>query len=333
MKQEIAPSAKQRVLKKLKITALILVAVIVLLVLADLVYSLVSIHRWTHPEKVTWSSSPAEYGLDYNAFELETENGTVYGWKIPAQQPIGDDAEEWVEVTEYSDKTVVFAGNYDGNRELLDLGGISYMVDLCAAGYNVITFDWTGSGFSDGTKNVFTLEKAEELKAVVQFAADETKASFLAVQGVGFGCYPAAVAAAECEEVDALILDSCYNLFSSVFYDNFGNWSGVDLAPVRETVRLLFPMVSGVDAESYSLSQPIRAMSGKNVLFIQGEQDEIFGSAHVQELYSYAKADNAASVWMVSGVTHLRTRSYDSEGYLNKVSAFLTEAYEEDRVV
>lgn len=316
--------------KKIKWILGIVGGILVSLLLLDLAVAVFSIHDWTHPEKIRWESTPAEYGLDYYTFEIETENGTVCGWKIAAQTPMDVDAEEWVYATEYSDKTVILAPNYDSNRELQDLGGIDYMAELCAAGYNVITFDWTGSGFSDGKKNVFTLDKTEELKTVVDFAADETKASFIAVQGIGFGCYPATVAAAECDEVDALILDSCYENFDETFYGNFGDWSAFDLAPVKGTVRLLFPLLSGVNVNEISLKDPINAMNGKDIFFLQGASDEIFGTAGAQHLKTLAAVDNNAELWLLDDVTHLRARAYDSEAYLSKISDFLSKAYDQD---
>lgn len=303
---------------------------LVALILLDLCVALFSIYGWIHPKKEKWNASPADYGLDYYTFEVETENGTVCGWKIAAQTPMDADAEEWVYATEYSDKTVVFAPNYDSNRELLDLGGLDYVAELCAAGYNVITFDWTGSGFSDGTTNVFALEKAEELKAVVRFAAEETKSSFLAVQGVGFGCYAAAVAAAECDEVDALILDSCYEDFSQVLYGNYENWTAWSFAPFRETVRFLFPLVSGVKVNDITLADPINALNGKDVFLIQGTADELFGSESAKHLKTLAEIDNNTELWLVNDAFHLRARAQDSEAYLQKVSQFLASAYGED---
>ncbi len=316
--------------KKTGIIALIVLGVLMLLILADFILAAVTVHGWTHPEKTPWSSSPAEYGLDYYAFELETENGTVYGWKMAAQTPNSPDAEEWVEATEYSDKTLVFAPNYDGNREITDLGGLDYMAELCAAGYNVITFDWTGSGFSDGTKNVFNLDKAGELQAVVDYAKAETGASFLAVQAVGFGCYPAAEVAAGSDKVDAVIFDSVYNRFDDMFYGRYENWSSFNFFPVKDTARWLFPLLSGVDTSSISLSAPIQKTVGKNLLFIQGENDEIFGSEDAKRLSSLASAENQSTLWIQPDGLHLRTRAYDGEIYFGKVSDFLKGAYDED---
>ncbi len=303
---------------------------LVALILLDLCVALFSIYGWTHPKKEKWNSSPADYGLDYYTFEVETENGTVCGWKIAAQTPMDADAEEWVYATEYSDKTVVFAPNYDSNRELLDLGGLDYVAQLCAAGYNVITFDWTGSGFSDGKTNVFALDKAEELKAVVRFAAEETKSSFLAVQGVGFGCYAAAVAAAECDEADALILDSCYENFSQVLYGNYENWTAWSFAPFRETVRFLFPIVSGIKVNDITLADPINALNGKDVFLIQGTADELFGTESAKHLKTLAEIDNETELWLVNDAFHLRARAQDSEQYFQKILHFLTSSYDKD---
>lgn len=323
------PTPKERVLKRVKITAFVLLGIFAFLIASDLLYSGISVYRWTHPEKVPWSQSPAEFGLDYYSFEVETENGTVRGWKMAAQTPIPDDAEEWTPVTEYSDKTVVLACNYDSNREFTDLGGIDYMVDLCAAGYNVITFDWTGSGFSDGSKNVFLLDKTEELRKVVEFAASETEASFLAVHAVGFACYPATQVAADCEAVDALVLDSTYESFSDAFYGNFETWSAVSMAPVRETVRMMFPLMAGLNPEDYALTDAMNRLNQKAVFFIQGEFDEVFGVDCVKHLQSLAKNDNEASLWIVPEASHLRCRTYDSEQYLSKIDAFLDGIYDD----
>ena len=323
-----ATAPRKGVLAKVKWVALAIVGVLLIVLLADLTVAGVSVYQLTHPKKAALETLPSEFGLDYYTFELETENGTVYGWKIAAQQPIPDDAEDWVYTTEYSDKTVVLAQNYDRNRELSDLGGLDYVVDLCSAGYNVITFDWTGTGYSDGRKNLFCLDKAEELKAVVRFAAEETGASFLAVQGIGFGCYPAAVAAADCGEVDALILDSCYDDFDEMFFANYEAFAAVSAAPVRKTVEWLLPTTAGDVIRSAALSDPVNRMSGKHVFFIQGELDEVFGVADAQKLLTLAKADNEASLWLVSQAGHLRNRSYDSETYTAKIDEFLTGAYD-----
>ena len=326
LKKEKKNTPKSSVGQKIKWISLIVGGVLLLLVLLDGIVAVSSVHKWITPEKKRWTASPADYMLDYHAFELETPNGTVYGWVMPAQQPMDPDGEEWVEVTEYSDKTMVLAPNYDNNREISDLGGGDYFVDLCSAGYNVITFDWTGSGLSDGKKNVFTLDKVEELKAVVEYAAQETEADFLAVQGIGFSCYPAAVTAADCPQVDALILDTCYEDFDTMFYGGFGEWSSWNISPVRETVRALFPLLSGVKTEEVSLKDPINRMNGKAVFFIQGENDELFGSSHVSNLQNLAAADNRAEQWIVSQAGHLRCRSFDSESYVAKITQFLDKA-------
>jgi len=314
--------------KTVAVAVSIVVGLLLLAVIADFAVAWVSIYHWIHPEKTVWTQSPAEVGLWHETFELETGNGTVYGWILAAQEPVSEDAEEWSEPEGYSDKTLVLAPNYDGNREISDLGGVDYFVDFCREGYNVVTFDWTGSGYSDGETNVFTLDKVSELKAVVEYAEKETGASFLALQSVGFSCYPAAAVTAECEAVDALILDSSYKNFSDVFFGNFGTWSAFDLAPVRATVRWMFPAVSGIDPDNADLATPLGAMKGKHLFFIQGESDEVFTSEETQNLVSLAGRDerNKASLWLIPGVGHLRARSYDAETYFGKISEFLTEA-------
>ena len=329
--QPVEIAAKKEHSRKLKITALALIGVfgtLLLLAVADVVIAWSTVYRWTHPEKQGWTESPMDVRLASDTFELETPNGTVYGWVIPAQEPFSDEDEIWEDPEGFSDKTVVFAPNYDSNRELTDLGGVQYFVDYCQAGYNVVTFDWTGSGYSDGDFNAFTLDKIEELKAVISYAKETTGASFLALQGIGFSSYSAAVVTAESDAVDALILDSCYDTLDGVLFDNFGNWSYFDLAPVRGTVRWLFPLLSGVDSGSEPLRSVVGRIQGKHIFFIQGEQDELFGSSHLAATVSAAKATgkNQVESWTVASAGHLRARSFDTEIYFSKISEFLENA-------
>ena len=272
--QEIRPQTscgKHAKTKKIfRISALVTAGLILLVLLAGLVVSWALVRTWIYPEKNGWTQAPTEVGLRYETFELNTVNGKVYGWILAAQQPVDQDAEEWPIPEGYSDKTLVFAPNYDGNRELLDLGGVDYFVDFCREGYNVVTFDWTGSGFSEGEKNAFLLDKTAELRAVVDYALTETEADFLALQGIGFGCYPAAQVTAEHGKVDALILDSCYDDFSDVLFGRFENWAGaMDLAPIRATAEWLFPLMTDVDPETCSVSQWVSRMQGKSLFFIR----------------------------------------------------------------
>ena len=117
-----------------KITALSLLCVfgtILLLGVLDVAVAFGTVYQWIHPEKVGWTESPMDVRLAYETFELDTPNGKVYGWIIPAQEPFSDEDEVWDGPEGYSDKTVVFASNYDSNREITDLGGTGLFVDFC----------------------------------------------------------------------------------------------------------------------------------------------------------------------------------------------------------
>ena len=91
----------------------------------------------------------------------------------------------------------------------------------------------------------------------------------------------------------------------------------------------LFPAVSGVDVSDADLTVPLTKMSGKHLFFIQGEADEVFSSAEVQNMVTLASRDgrNKASSWIVSGGGHLRNRSYDAESYFAKIDEFLDTAF------
>ena len=331
--EEKVPKKKSKTKKIILISSLVLVGLILIAALLNLIFSWNLIHTWITPEKSGWTQSPAAAGLWYETFELETPNGFVRGWIMKAQQPTSEEDDEIPAPKSYSDKTVIFAPNYDSTREVLDLGGVECFADFCAAGYNVVTFDWTGSGHSEGDENAFLLDKTEELQIVTDYAVSQTGADFVAIQSIGFACYPAACVTADTEAVDALILDSCYKDFSNVLYDQFDVWAGsYDLAPIRATVKWLFPILTDVDPASVSLTEPFSKMNGKYLFFIQGGSDEIFGVDGAKELCSLAGLSNKASSWILSGVGHVRARSYDAGTYFMKISEFLKKAQEDAKV-
>ena len=103
---------KKKISPKKKWTLMVLsflLGICLVLGIADLVVSWSVVHTLIHPEKIGWSDSPMSVRLSYDAFELETANGMVYGWVLPAQDPFDEDAEDWIPTEEYSDKTIVFA--------------------------------------------------------------------------------------------------------------------------------------------------------------------------------------------------------------------------------
>lgn len=319
--QKPRKNAKPRALwQKIVLAAALTLAGLILL---DLILAVVQICVWIRPEKQGFTDTPAAYGLSYHTFELKTAHGTVTGWQIPAQTSSDEEAEEWVPVEDFSDRTVVCAINYDSNRQMNDVGGIDYFVSLCSAGYNVFVFDWTGSGYSDGHKNVFCLDKTEELDAVVGYAKQTSGCSFLAVQGVGFGCYPAVQVTAARDDVNALILDSCYAEFGDWIDAHYSAWATLPFQPVSGTVKVLFPLLSGVDPDGVGLTEAVSQMSGKKILFIQSEHDEQFGTGDAQALAELAKGKNSADLWVVSEANHLRAYSADPDAYVGRVTAFL----------
>lgn len=321
--------------KTLAIVGICVGAFVLVTAIVTFSVSFATLWRWSHPEKISWaaqSGSPMEeqgIRLYYETFRIPTENGEVEGWILPAQLSADPD-NEVVAPDGYTSRTVVFASDYDSNRLLLpEVGGMDYYVDWCEAGYNVVVFDWTGSGRSEGSKNAFTLDKACELSAVTEHAAKTTGADFIVVQGFGFGCYAAAQVAAELDAVDALILDSSFTSFREAIFGNYTQWSNFDVFPFKQTTELLFPLVMGVKPDAIML-EPLKKISGKAVYVIHGEQNEMFPAAGAQMLFDAVKTSNIADIWIVPGATHLRTRSFDPETYFSKISVFLSVASAKD---
>ena len=93
-------------------------------------------------------------------------------------------------------------------------------------------------------------------------------------------------------------------------------------------MRGLFPKVSGGAVWDISPRQTMAEISGRHILLIQGEQDQVFGTEDVQQMYGIARQNNQAELWLVPGTSHLRAYSSYTEDYVRRVTDFLEKAEE-----
>lgn len=95
----------------------------------------------------------------FRRLEIPTENGKISAWFIPAQKDKDSVSE--------SMQTVIVSHNYSDNREMNDISLLYTVKFLSRNGLNVVMFDYTGSGSSDGKGYSFgQKEETEELCAV-----------------------------------------------------------------------------------------------------------------------------------------------------------------------
>lgn len=94
--------------------------------------------------------------------------------------------------------------------------------------WNVITYDQRGAGDAGDKKVTFGYYERMDVKALVDYARDEMQSERIVVHGQSMGAATAALYAvtehAE-ENIDAVVLDSCFDSMENMF---LGVWRGMD---------------------------------------------------------------------------------------------------------
>ena len=141
---------KPRSVKKMFVISLCALAGLAAVIFFALVFS--DAYTLTHPEKVSAKRFPddSDIGLFYEAATVTFENGdkTVL-WYIPAQDVKTAERKD-------SDITVIFSHDCGDNKTVSMIDdGILYAKQLVGEGINVVTFDYSGSGFATGKGYTF----------------------------------------------------------------------------------------------------------------------------------------------------------------------------------
>lgn len=301
------------------ITGIILTAlVIILLICAGCAYMIV------HPEKETIDRFPDELGLYAEFHEISVPSGAIMAsWFIPSQPENTADMNE-VSDTVTSDRTVIFSHSYKDNRTMTALNILYFARDLACAGYNVVLFDYSGSGSSTGTGYTFGTRETDELKCVMDYFQQKKGLEKFALAGWSFGAAAALMAGADDSRVQVIVADSPYADLRSVFSSDFSRWSGMPdiFTPL---IRFGTELFAGIDIYRDTPLSACRRMSGKSVLLISGQEDDVFGS-DAQKLYSAVTPENVKEIWTLD-CGHMAAWLTEETNYKNKVIRILDQAY------
>lgn len=295
------------------------VAVIVLAVAVWAIVGAVTAKNIIDPPRreLVYFDGPNELDMVYDFFEIKDFHGSdnIVGWYIPSQDSYG----EYVE----SNKTVIMSHNYQSNREMTELDGLYLIADLVHSGYNVITFDYTGSGNSRGSNYTFGAQETDELLKVIDYACKEYNPDKIAVMGFAFGAGPAICAGCKDDRVDVIIADSPYLDLKTYLDGNISVWSQLPDFLFSAYIKALLPAFAGTELECSPLSA-VTGAQNKSFLFLHGEKDNIFPYQNSLTLASAAQdAGNEADYKIFAEVPHALGYIYSSDDYLQTVLTFL----------
>lgn len=282
------------------------IAVGVLVLVAFLAVVGISAHigdQLTSPERETLTFTPKTLGVKYENITIESEDQQdLYGWWIPHPTPRA---------------TIVFAHGYGKNREQSDLPLKELIPEFHEQGYQFLTFDFRGSGISEGDRVTVGAKEQSDLAAAIAYAKERSDGPIV-LYGVSMGA-ATALATADETDVAAVIADSPFSDLRGYLETNLPVWSDLPNFPFTPVIMTVTPWFTGLDAD---VVKPIDDMAqiAAPVLLIHSQGDDAIPVSESEQL---AKAGEDVELWVTENDGHVQShRSFQTE-YRQTVFKFL----------
>ncbi|WP_396128085.1 alpha/beta hydrolase [Exiguobacterium mexicanum] len=282
------------------------IAVGVLVLVAFLAVVGISAHigdQLTSPERETLTFTPKTLGVKYENITIESEDQQdLYGWWIPHPTPRA---------------TIVFAHGYGKNREQTDLPLKELIPEFHEQGYQFLTFDFRGSGISEGDRVTVGAKEQSDLAAAIAYAKERSDGPIV-LYGVSMGA-ATALATADETDVAAVIADSPFSDLRGYLETNLPVWSDLPNFPFTPVIMTVTPWFTGLDAD---VVKPIDDMPQIEapVLLIHSQGDDAIPVSESEQL---AAAGEDVELWVTENDGHVQShRSFQTE-YRQTVFEFL----------
>ena len=270
------------------------------------------------PSKGTILSSPEKIGVeDFEIIEITAENGDlISGWYLPASNNLDV----------LGNKIVIMSHNYESNREMSEISGLYFYKYLIDSGYDIVAFDYSGSGTSDGSYYTFGCQEKDELLKVIDYVHQMNPDADIALCGWAFGAAAAISAGCESDLVTAIIADSSYTDLDTYLNGYMSMWTGLPSFLFDTPVKFLMEKISDCDFSDISPLSAVKNTTGKSFYFIHCTEDTVIPLSNSEELFAAAEENNYAELWTPSG-EHILGFETQEENYKNRVLDFLNEHF------
>jgi fermentation-respiration switch protein FrsA (DUF1100 family) len=288
----------------------VILAVVLAAIAAFLGISVYLGHSMTAIERVPITETPALCGLDYEeiSFPSRVDELTLYGWYLPAEDGGG---------------VIIMVHGAEQHRADPGVKMLDIACGLVGHGYNVLMFDLRGHGESEGDRMSAGYYETRDLGGAVDYVVG-LGFEDIGVLGFSMGAVTAIMAAADCDEIDAIVADSAYADLNDILEPQFAertNFPKFFLRPLLFMVKMMY----GIDFTAIKPVEVVGDIAPRPILFIQGELDDTVPVAHARSLLE-ASDNSKNQLWLLPDVGHVEAYITYPEDYMDMVTAFFDDA-------
>ncbi len=226
----------------------------------------------------------------------------------------------WFFEVKGSNKTVILAHGYRQNR--LQYGEDTFVLikSLLNQGYNVLTFDFRNCGESEGKVTTVGIYEKNDLLGAVNYAK-KLGSKQIVLMGFSMGAATSIVAAAQSQDVDAVIADSPFSDLEEYLNDNLDAWSNLPSFPFNQTTFLTIKILEGVDPKEFSPRAVIKDIAPRPVMLIHSKDDAYIPVSNSHELLKAGGSN--VKLWETEGVNHIESFTKLTDEYLQRITEFI----------
>lgn len=266
----------------------------------------------TSIERTPLGQPPSTSGLAYEnvSFPSRVDLLALRGWYIPAK---GGE----------SSRSVILVHGREHHRADASIGMPAIAAALAARGYNVLAFDTRAHGESAGERLSFGYFETRDIMGAVDYLESRGAAGKW-VGAVAFSLGAAATLLALPEEprIKAVVADSCYADMTDMLEYGMTHVAGLPAffgPPTVVMARVLF----GIDIGALKPEAVAGRIAPRPLLLVHGEIDDTVPVSHARRL---AAAYPKASLWITTGVNHVKSYATHPEEYLRRVEATFAQS-------
>ena len=297
----------RRWLKRIAITLAVMVFILVFCVLPYL-FSVLVTSAGTRPMDRGLTETPADYGAEFRDVEFKTADGVlISGWLLPSRD---------------KHTTIIYShGLFRSRRELLDRA-----VKLWRKGYGALLYDARNHGSSGQARTTLGYSERLDVEAAATFIR-ETAAprDRLVVFGVSMGGTAGLLAAAEKQEIEAVISDSSFLSFDDTVTHHVKLFFHLPRFPIGNEIEFFIERRGRFDGDKLNSLEAVKQIGQRPILFIAGRSDRRMPPEIAGKLYEASSSPKRDLLVVDGEETKIHGHAYSAapELYLERVSTFL----------
>lgn len=268
-----------------------------------------------HPQKEGIEPFSSNIVPEYRdiSFNSINDNTVLNGWFFEAKG---------------STKTVILAHGYAKNRLQFQEQTLDIIKGFLSAGYNVLAFDFRNSGKSGGKMTTLGFHEKNDLLGAVNFVK-LLGAKHIVLMGFSTGASASIMAAAENNDIDAVIADSPYLELRKHLSNRIPKLSRLPAFPFNAPIMLSVELIAGMDIDRVNPGKSIVNITPRPVLLIHSKNDDVIPVEDSRTLYSIISFDKSSrsGYWETDGEGHLGSFTSYPREYMEKVLSFLEKEY------